>query len=286
MSGRLSKAVKNPWFLLAGVVVAILSLVAALTGPVPELSKRQTAVSSLVAEPHKPPMLDFALPLDAPLDLMPQDGSGYCDPVMTDWLRRFGTESTPYHHISIRSAAEDGAMLAIDNLRAVDVERLEAKPVLHFQCPSGGNADTAILGLRLDRDRKAQELVDGSPTNTRPFEFNLQPGEQGNLELQLNSEDGYSYSGRIVADVAVGKIKETVSLPLSGEDTAKFDWVSPGKYARLIVQPGRTKDHQFQCVLYPPGFARWRPTTESFEDVFDCTLEKVRSVLTEIGRSS
>jgi hypothetical protein len=231
-------------------------------------------------------MTDYALPLDAPLEQLPQMDAGYyCDSVMTGWLRRFGTETTPYHGIAIRSTAEDGAMLSIDNLRAVDVERVETGPVMHFQCPSGGNADTAVLKLRLDRDRQAREIVDGSE-ETRPFAFNLEPGERGNLELRLENEDGHSYRGRIVADVSAGKTKKTVSLPLSGESSEKFDWVSPGKYGRLVVHPGRTKD-QFLCNLYPPGYTRLRPSgAESAEDLIDCTPEKVRSLLAEIGRSS
>jgi hypothetical protein len=286
VSKPLSTIVKSPWFLLVGVIVAILSLVVALTGPIPELSKQRTKASSLVAEPvNKPYVTDFALPLDVPLGLLPQTDSGfYCSMEMVEWLRRFGTESPPYQRISIRSAAQDGSMLAVDNLRAVDVERYEAKPVMHFQCPDGGNADNAILELKLDRDRKAQELVDGSPENTRPFAFNLEPGEQGNLELRLEADDGHSYSGRIVADVATGTTKETVSLPLNGEDIGKFDRVSPGKYGRLIVTPGRTKT-DFQCRLHPPGVTGWAPTTAEFE-LFECTPDKVRSVLAEIGRSS
>ncbi|MFD9701187.1 hypothetical protein [Lentzea sp. NPDC059081] len=287
MGQRAEKFTKNPWFLLGGGVVAALALVAAITGPLPDLTEDKTSVTSLIAEPTGSPMSDWALPLDVPLDLMPRSASGYCEPETVEWLRRFGTESTPYHGISVRSAAEDGAMLSIGNLRAVDVERHDPKPVIHFQCPSGGNADTAVLGLRLDRDRKAVEFVDGSRENTRPFAFNLEPGETGNLELQLDNADGYSYTGRIVADVTVGKEKKTVSLPLSGDHVEKFDWVSPGKYARLVVQPGRTKDVQFQCVLYPRGYARWRPaTTDDFEDAFDCSHDRVRSLLTEIGGSS
>jgi len=271
---------------LVGGVVAVLALVAALTGPVPELSKDKTSVTSLVAEAVGTEMTDFALPLDAPLDLLPQMDVGfYCDSVMTEWLRRFGTETTPYHGIAVRSAAEDGAMLSIDNLRAVDVERVETGPVMHFRCPSGGNAETAILKLRLDRDRKAKELVAGSD-DTRPFAFNLEPGERGNLEVRLENEDGYSYKGRIVADVTVGKTKETVSLPLSGESSERFDWVSLGKYGRLIVEPGRTKD-QFMCSLYPAGYTRLREAAgDAAEDAFDCSLEKVRSLLAEIGRAS
>ncbi|MDX8146644.1 hypothetical protein SK854_31335 [Lentzea sp. BCCO 10_0061] len=286
MGQRLDKITRNQWFVLVGGVVAVLALVAALTGPVPELSKDKTSVTSLAAEAVGTEMTDFALPLDAPLDLLPQMDAGfYCDSVMTEWLRRFGTETTPYHGIAVRSAAEDGAMLSIDNLRAVDVERVETGPVMHFRCPSGGNAETAVLKLRLDRDRKARELVDGSD-DTRPFAFNLEPGERGNLEVRLENEDGYSYTGRIVADVTVGKTKETVSLPLSGESQERFDWVSPGKYGRLIVGPGRTKD-QFMCSLYPAGFTRLREAGgDTAEDAFDCSLEKVRSLLAEIGRAS
>ncbi|WP_394616777.1 hypothetical protein JNUCC0626_45335 [Lentzea sp. JNUCC 0626] len=278
---------KNPWFLLGGGVVAALALVAAITGPLPDLTEDKTSVTSLIAEPTGSPMSDWALPFDVPLDLMPRSASGYCEPETIEWLRRNGTEATPYHGISVRSAAEGGAMLSISNLRAVDVERLDPKPVIHFQCPSAGNAETAVLGLRLDRDRKAVELVDGSVDDTRPFAFNLEPGETGNLELRLDNEDGYSYTGRIVADVTVGKDKKTVSLPLSGDHAEKFDWVSPGKYARLIVQPGRTKDIQFTCEIYAPGFSRWRPVaTSEFTDVFDCSHDRVRALLTEIGGSS
>ncbi|MDX8055511.1 hypothetical protein SK571_39565 [Lentzea sp. BCCO 10_0798] len=287
MSTRLTTAVKSPWFLIVGGIVAILSLVAALTGSVPELSKSRTKATSLVAEPvNKQFVTDFALPLNAPIDQMPQTDAGfYCDTGMIEWLRRFGTEVPPYQRISIRSAAEDGSMLVVDNLRAVDVNRYEPQPVMHFQCPDGGNADAAVLELRLDRDRKAQELVADSPAGTRPFAFNLEPGEQGNLELRMTSDDTYSYSGRIVADVSAGTTKETVSLPLNGEDAGKFDRIGLGKYARLVVAPGRTKN-QFQCVLYPVGFTKWHPTNESFDDLFDCSAEKVRSVLAEIGRSS
>ncbi|MFD4669234.1 hypothetical protein ACFWNN_05815 [Lentzea sp. NPDC058450] len=286
MSNRLSSIVKSPWFLLAGVVVAVLSLVVALTGPVPEISKEQTKVSSLAAEPiNKPFVSDFALPLDVPLEMLPQTDSGvYCNMEMIEWLRRFGTESPPYQRISIRSTAQDGAMLTVDNLRAVDVERYEAKPVMHFHCPDGGNADTALLELRLDRDRKAQEIVGESQGGNRPFAFNLEPGEQGNLELVLKSDDKYSYSGRIVADVTTGTTKGTASLPLNGEDIAKFDRINAGKYARLIVQPGQDKT-KFTCLLYPAGTTEWVPT-RSDPQLFDCTAAKVRSVLAEIGRAS
>ncbi|USX52035.1 hypothetical protein [Lentzea sp. HUAS12] len=285
MGSRLDRVTKNQWFVLVGGVVGVLALVAALTGPVPDLSKDETSVKSLIAEPVGSEVTDFALPLDAPLDLLPQSDAGfYCDATMTDWLRRFGTETTPYHGIAVRSAAEDGAQLAIDNLRAVDVERVDIGPVLHFQCPTGGNADIAVLELRLDRDRRARQLVDGSQDDTRPFAFNLEPGERGNLEVRLENEDGHSYTGRIVADVSAGKTKSTVFLPLSGESTEKFDRVSFGKYSRLIVQPGRSKD-LFMCELLAPGFTKLRRGAGDEFDVFDCTLEKVRSLLAEIGRS-
>ncbi|MFD4671020.1 hypothetical protein ACFWNN_14890 [Lentzea sp. NPDC058450] len=282
----MSTAVKSPWFLLAGVIVAALSLVVAITGPASEVSKSRTEVTSLVAEPvNQDTVTEFALPLDTPLDQLPQtDVGNFCDTGMIEWLRRFGTEVPPYHRISIRSAAEDGAMLVVDNLRAVDVNRYEPQPVMHFQCPDAGNADTAILELRLDRDRTALELVNGSSDNTRPFAFNLEPGEQGNLELWLLNDDTYSYSGRIVADVTTGTAKKTVSLPLNGEDPAKFDRIGLGRYGRLIVSPGQTKDG-FRCELYPAGYSRWRPREgDEIEDTFDCSLEKVRSVLAEIGR--
>jgi hypothetical protein len=275
----LGKVVKSPWFLLVGGIAAVLSLVAALTGPVPELFKQRTKASSLVAEPvNKPNIATYALPLDAPLEQMPVAGPGPCSADTAEWLRRFGTEIPNAQAISIRSTAEDGAMLAVDNLRAVDVEASDALPAIQFVCSDEGNADLVVLDLSLDQDRKAYEKSDGG---SRPFAFNLEPGEVGNLMVVLKTNDDKAYSGRLVADVTTGTSKETIALPVNGENRDRFEYRTfGGKYGRLSVAPGKAKG-VFYCRLYP--------TVESVGgrdyEFFDCTAEKIRSVLDEIGRS-
>ncbi|TWP54306.1 hypothetical protein FKR81_01745 [Lentzea tibetensis] len=278
-SGRLASAVKSPWFLVAGAAIAGVSLVAAVVGPVPDLVKDETEVSSLSAEPvNKPGVTEFVLPLDVRLEDMPPGDDGYCTPKVVEWLTKVGQEVPPYQRIALRSIAQDGAMLAISNVRAVDLKKYDPRPVMLFRCPDGGNGDNAILHLRLDRDPQAQ-LVDLETQTTGPFAFNLQPGEQGSIELHLLGDTGHSYSGRIVADVATGEKKATVSLPLNGKVDG-FDRVSPGRYARLAVQPGM-KPGVFQCLLYPPGVAASDKTSDW--DLIDCSPEKVRSLLAEIG---
>ena len=275
----LGKVVKSPWFLLAGGIAAVLSLIAALTGPVPELFKQRTKTTSLVAEPvNKPHIGLYALPLDTPLEQMPIAGPGPCSADTAEWLRRFGTEIPNAQAISIRSTAEDGAMLAVDNLRAVDVEVSDAPPAIQFVCSDEGNSELVVLDLRLDQDRKAYEKSD---SGSRPFAFNLEPGEVGNLMVFLKTNDDKAYSGRLVADVTTGTTKETVALPVNGESRDRFEYRTfGGKYGRLNVLPGTAKG-MFYCRLYP--------TVESVGgqdyDSFECTAEKIRSVLDEIGRS-
>lgn len=274
----LGKVVKSPWFLLVGGIAAVLSLVAALTGPVPELFKQRSKATSLVAEPvNKPHIGVYALPLDAPLEAMPVAGPGPCPADTAEWLRRFGTMIPGSHAVSIRSTAEDGAMLAVDNLRAVDVEVSDAPPAIPFVCSDEGNAEVVVLDLKLDQDRKAYEK---SESGSRPFAFNLEPGEIGNLMVFLNSGDGKAYSGRLVADVTTGTSKETVSLPVNGENRDRFEYRTFGKYGRLTVAPGTAKG-LFYCKLYP--------TVESIGgqdyEFFECTAEKARSLAAEIGRS-
>lgn len=278
-SGRLASAVKSPWFLIAGAAIAGVSLVAAVVGPVPDLVKDETKVSSLSAEPvNKRFVTEFVLPLDAPLEDMPEGGSGYCGPDSIEWLKKIGKEVPPYQRIALRNIAQDGAMLSISNVRAVDLKKYDPQPVMLFVCPDGGNGDNALLHLRLDRDPQAQ-LVDPQTRATGPFAFNLQPGEQGSIELHLLGDLGHSYSGRIVADVATGDKKETVSLPLNGKVDG-FDRVSPGKNARLVVRPGM-KNGLFQCLLYPQGTVASDNGTDW--DLIECSPDKVRSLLAEIG---
>jgi hypothetical protein len=282
-SGWLAAVVKSPRFAFAVAVIALVGLVAAIVGPVPELLKEQTEVSSLSAEPvNKQGVTQFVLPLDAPLEDIPDIvGDGYyCNAQIIDWLKKVGKEIPSYQRIALRNIAQDGAMLSVSNVRAIEVKKYEPQPAILFNCPDGGNGDNAILHLRLDRDPQAQ-LFDVGTNTTRPFAFNLQPGEQGSIELHLLGDVGHSYSGRITADIATGNKTETVYLPLNGKPDG-FDRVSPGKYARLVVSPGKKKG-VFQCRLYPPGTVA---SDDGEWDLTECLPGKVRSLLAEISAAS
>ncbi|MEV6242776.1 hypothetical protein [Lentzea sp. NPDC051838] len=260
------------------IVAGVVGGIAALTGPVRDWFTDRTDTSSLAAEPaNKPQVTHFALPLDVPFEQMPFASTNVCGGDQVEWLRRFGTEIPRNQGIAIRNSADDGAMLTIDNIRAVDVETTKAQPSVHFECPDQGNGEFVALELRLDRDLKAYEKAEGQ---SRPFAFNLEPGETGNVLVQLKADGDNAYSGRLVADVRTGDSKETVSLPLNGEDRNRFEWRKFGKYGRLVVQPGTAKG-LFWCNLYPTEDTPYGVDMDSFE----CSPEKIRSVLDEIGRS-
>lgn len=253
-----------------------------MTGPVPDLVKSETEPSSLTAEPvNKRGVTEFVLPLDAPLEEMPPGDDGYCTDTVIEWLKKFGKEVPPYQRISLRNTAQDGAMLSVSNVRALDLKKYDPQPVIPFVCPDGGNADTAILHLRLDRDPQAQQF-DGETETTKPFAFNLQPGEQGIVELYLLGDLGHSYSGRIVADVATGTKTQTVPLPLNGKIDG-FDRVSAGKFARLSVTQSMTPGI-FGCSVSPPGTIIDEAFSNS--ETRDCSPGEIRALVAEIARTA
>ncbi len=277
-AGRLAGAVRSPWFLAVGGVIALLSLVAAVFGPVPDLFKDETSVANFRAEPeNKPGVTEFALPLDARLEEMPSGGGFYCSPDIVEWLEEVGTEIPPYQRIAIQNTAEEGAMLAMSNVRAVDVRKYEPRPVMVFECPDGGSSDSALLHLRLDRDPQAQE-VDRQSNETRPFAFNLEPGERGGIVVVLLGDRGHSYSGRLVADISSGGRTKTVDLPLNGRVDG-FDRISPGKYGKVVVKPG-PEPGTFHCVEYSSADPENR---DPKSDLTECTPDQARAKFAGIG---
>lgn len=268
--------VTSPVFLFASGVITLLSLVAAITGPFPEWFKGETKVSNFSARPiNELGATKFLLPLDAPLEEVPPGLAGYCTSDVLEWLKEHGTEIPPYQRVAIQNTAKDGAMLAVSNVRAVDVRKYDPKPSIYFDCPEGGNAENAILHLRLDRDRQAH-LFDPVTETTGPFAFNLQPGEQGSIELHLLGDEDHSYAGRIVADVATGGKMQTVELPLNGRPHG-FGRVSPGKYDQLMVQlSGRPG--VFYCVRSQRDNTM-DPSSE------ECHPNQIRAILADIGRA-
>lgn len=269
---------KSPPFLFFGAVIAVLGVVAAVTGPVPDWFKNETEVSNFSAKPiNKAGVTRFLLPLDAQLEQLPPTDTGLCGPEQVAWLKEHGTEIPPYERVAITNTAKDGAMLALSNVHAVDVVKSGPKPSIFFDCPDAGNGDNAILNLRLDRDQQAAELVDPQTEKTSPFSFNLAPGEQGSIELRLLGDEGTSYSGHIVADVSTGGVNKTVELPLNARPDG-FERTSPGKYKRLKVEPG-TRAGSFFCLVLKPG-----GKTDTDRDLEECGVSRIRELLTEIGR--
>ncbi|MFC3455265.1 hypothetical protein [Amycolatopsis speibonae] len=279
--GRLGKAMKSPLAAVTSLAVAGASLAVAVTGPAPELFKSETKPASLTMEPiNKRGVTEYVLPLDARLEEMPAGVNGYCSEAVTEWLRKTGEEVPPYQRVSLRNTAQDGAMLAVSNVRAADLRRYDPQPAIRFVCPDGGNADTAVLHLKLDQDPQAQQ-VENESHSTKPFAFNLAPGEQGNIELHLLGDPGHSYSGRIVADVATGDQVETVSLPLNGNRDG-FDRVSAGKFARLAVSPSM-RQGTFSCSTSPPGTVIDESSGNS--GTSECAPGDIRALIAEIART-
>jgi len=275
--GRLAKLVKNPLFLVGSSIIAAIGVVAAVTGPAPDLFKDDTEVSNFSATPiNKAGVTRFLLPLDVPLDRMPPTDTGLCGPNQITWLKQHGTEIPPYERIAITNTAQDGAMLGLTNVRAVDVVKSPPRPSIFFDCPDAGAGDNAILNLRLDRDQQPAELFDLETEKTSPFSFNLAPGEQGSIELRLLGDEENSYQGRIVADVSTGGVTKTVDLPLNARRDA-FDRTSPGNYGRLKVEPS-PKHGMLYCLLLKPG-----GTTDNDRDLQECGLARIRQLLDQIA---
>ncbi|OXM58532.1 hypothetical protein CFP71_02340 [Amycolatopsis thailandensis] len=277
----LGKVMKSPAAAVASLAVAGASLAVAVTGPAPDLFKSETKPASLTMEPiNKRGVTEYVLPLDARFEEMPAGVNGYCSEPVIEWLRKTGKEVPPYQRVSLRNTAQDGAMLAVSNVRAADLRKYDPQPVIRFVCPDGGNADTAVLHLKLDQDPQAQQ-VDNDSHGTKPFAFNLAPGEQGNIELHLLGDLGHSYSGRIVADVATGAQVETVSLPLNGNRDG-FDRVSAGKFARLAVSPSM-RPGSFSCSTSPPGTVIDESSSNS--GLSECSPGDIRALVAEIAKT-
>lgn len=257
--------------MMVSAVAAIIAVVLAFTGPLVVIgSPVSTEPGSLRIEPFPINDLEnaeFVLPLDAPLEEMPN--SDPCLPETIDWLLEHGVRRPPSYLMDIRNDADSGPMLTIDNVRVVDKKAIAPQPGYRFFCPSQGAGETAVLNLDLDRDGPAM-LDDSEDHGTeRPFAFNLEPGEQGSIDLRMHAAtDGYS--GRVVADVTGGGTTAQVELAL-GPDGGRFEHPGLGKAAGFSVVS--VSDPA------PPGLFRciWDNGTE-----IECNAETVRLIVSEM----
>lgn len=213
-SRRVGKAAKSPWTVMVGAVVSIAALVLAFTGPVVVIGAPTTTEPDAL---HIEPFFDFDdmqffLPLDAPPAEMSINGP--CVESTVDWLTEHGVMRPISYLMSVRNNADDGPMLTIDNVRVVDKKTIAVQPAYLFQCPDNGVGETALLNLDLDRDGPAVLVDDEDDVTGRPFAFNLEPGEEGSIDLRLLAEAN-GYSGRVVADVIGGGTTTQVELALN-----------------------------------------------------------------------
>ncbi|WP_367133246.1 hypothetical protein [Saccharothrix sp. HUAS TT1] len=219
-------------------------------------------------------MTQFMLPLGAPFHEAPE-AFMFCTPPVLAWLEKVGMEVPPKQNLSIRNTAEDGAMLSMSNIRAVDVRKSEPERMIRFHCPNAGLGDSVSLDVRLDFDLQAK-VRDRETEEYKPFAFNLEPGEQGSIEINFKRDEVYSYSGRMVADVLAGNSVETIELPLDGSGDG-FNFVGTGEFTRLEMGPGDyRKKGVFKCTLYD-RLKRWRE--DKGVSNFDCSATQVRYIL-------
>lgn len=264
------KAAKSPWTVMVGSVTAIVAVVLAFTGPLVVIgSPVSTEPGALRIEPFPINDLEnaeFVLPLDAPLEEMPH--SAPCLPETVDWLLEHGVRRPPSYLMDIRNDADSGPMLTIDNVRVVDKKAITPQPGYSFLCPSQGAGETALLNLDLDRDGPAM-LVDDE--TERPFAFNLEPGEQGSIDLRMHAAtDGYS--DRVVADVTGGGTTARVELPL-GANGGRFEHPGLGKAAGFFVTADAFSD-VFTCGWVNPDGSSGPEIT--------CDAETVRLIVTDM----
>lgn len=255
---------------MVGAVAAIVAVALAVTGPVVVIgAPTSTEPGALRIEPL--PDGEFAvfyLPPDAPLAELPlpeTPGNPQCTPAMMDWLGEHGVKWATFR-MSVRNSADTGPMLTIDNVRVVDKKKITPRPGFIFECGDQGTGETALLDLDLDRDEPAVLVDYDHEDGKRPFAFNLAPGEQGDIELQLAlTVDGYS--GRVVADVTGGGSTEQVELPLGSFES-----------------PGLGRSHGFSVSLSPSPGVFYCPLPDGHDDPDECDPDEIRSFVTEMWK--
>jgi hypothetical protein len=251
---------------MVGAVVSIAALVLAFTGPVVVIgAPTTTEPDALHIEPFfQIEDLQFFLPLDAPLAEMPINGQ--CVESTVDWLTEHGVMRPISYLMSVRNNADDGPMLTIDNVRVVDKKTIAPRPGYLFQCHDGGNGETALLDLDLDRDGPAVLFDDENDVTGRPFAFNLEPGEEGSIDLRLLA-DTNGYSGRVVADVIGGATTRRIELALN-DDGGAFERPGLGRSAGFLVKASESSRGMFTCT--------WSGNDS------ECDADTVRSMASEL----
>jgi hypothetical protein len=142
-------------------------------------------------------------------------------------------------------------------------EDKDPEPAIVFDCPSAGLGDTAVLNLHLDREGPAM-LLDEQTDKERPFTFNLEPGEQGNIELRMFDDSGRTQSGEVIVDVTSGD--KTVAVPLKLGSDGRFARLGTGRTNGLIIMAG-DRQGDFDCIVN---------INSNQPDIEGCTADQVR----------
>jgi hypothetical protein len=265
---------KSPWTILVGSIVAVLGLVAAILGPLPDLFRDRTEPSSLTIEStNSREVTQFVLPVDAPLEEMPYEDSPGCSESALKWLDQHGVRRPRSYLMSIRNKAADGAMLSVKNVRVIEKQEIDPEPSIIVDCPSAGLGDTAVLNINLDKDEPAL-LVDQDSNKEQPFAFNLQPGEEGHIDLRL-SATSVGYSGRVIADVSSGDETSQVSLALD-DSAGRFNRPGLGEVAGQFEVSPYGAQGSFVCSEYT--------SKGEFKDTSKCTIDQIRAKVREFWR--
>lgn len=249
--GKISKfldaVLLHKWWTGIGGVIAVLSL--SLT----VVALHDTGTSNRV-QPTLPSNLEmhaarydetgqvgaYVLPWNAPLKTFPREPSPGCNNDQVNWLRTHGREVPPAYALTVRNTASSGGMISFDNIHVQDLSVSPAPTGILFLCPNAGMGDLANLTLDLDQGGRVSFTTPHGPIQGGGvFAFNLAPGEEGHVEVNLSGLVRNA-RGRISADVHSGTLSSTVPLPVFSGSGAFFQ---PGIGAKgIIVEFDGTSD--------------------------------------------
>ena len=217
---------RRTWKRIAGIAAAAVSAISFITGVVaviPILTRDATRFDSLVltAEPFRPTVLDYAVPLDAPFDSFPLSDTTFCDPVQQAWLDEFGEVYTSRYMVTFQNNATEGSMLAMDDLRGEGDRMPPESTAIRVECDTTGLAPSNLRAARLDLSSSGDiayfddSALRDSPVPDSPVVLNLAPGEGAQLLLQLSSSA--RFDGAVHITVRSGSDERDVVLPLPSE---------------------------------------------------------------------
>lgn len=231
---------------LGSGLVALATIVGTAITVADHVATNDTQPLSLHVAPLSPDstLITYVLPFDAPIDTYPAFSEPTCSPARLKWLEAHGKPRPTEYAVEIRNDAKDGGQLSLRNLRARGTSTPVTDPVLLIGCEmGGGGADAVELEVNVDSDRPAVE-IDQPDRRSRPFGFNLTPGETGTLLITTTGQ--HDFAGRLTVEVTVEGRTSAVDLPASPDGGTAFAIAGTGieadRLATMTENPG-----EFTC---------------------------------------